>query len=203
MAKWHGYGRCKSRLSKDIGFASSSKIQEYMTMHTVAIAKYLESQNLIETTLAISGIGPKKSAQWSHELGIKNFALQGRGSLGERMRRQILIARRNDFPHEKRNVIVIGTDLPDLCHMDLVSAIAKLKTHDLVLGPANDGGYWLIAFSHKLYSSELFLPFTNIDWSKERVLQNTIDNVISKKIKIGYLNKKIDIDTISDLECRR
>ena len=91
MTKWHAYGRCKTRLSKDIGKFSSANVQRKMTEHTISVARYLEKKGLIDISLAISGLGFKKSKRWSNELGIKNFNLQGRGCLGERMRRQILI----------------------------------------------------------------------------------------------------------------
>ena len=92
MAKWHAYGRCKNRLSKDIGKISSAKVQKKMTGHTISVAKFLESKGLIDISLAISGLGLKNSKRWSNELGIKNFNLQGRGCLGEKMRRQIPVS---------------------------------------------------------------------------------------------------------------
>ena len=56
-----------------------------MTCHTVSVAKFLENKGLIDISLAISGLGLKNSKRWSNELGIKNFKLQGRGCLGEKM----------------------------------------------------------------------------------------------------------------------
>ena len=126
MAKWHAYGRCKNRLSKDIGKINSSNVQRKMTEHTVSVAKFLEKKGLIDISLAISGLGLKKSKRWSNELGIKNFNLQGRGCLGEKMRRQILINKKLSFT-QPRNIIFIGTDLPDFCHIDLLNTIEKLK----------------------------------------------------------------------------
>ena len=202
MAKWHAYGRCKSRLSKDIGKINSANVQKKMTEHTVSVAKYLEDKGLIDISLAISGIGFKKSKRWSNELGIKTFNLQGRGCLGEKMRRQIIINKKFGFYKKNKHIILIGTDLPDLCHMDLLNTIIKLKKNDFILGPSNDGGYWLIAFSERLLSTNLFLPFINIKWSKEDVLQKTIKNFSSTALKYDFLNRKIDVDTIKDIENR-
>ena len=84
-----------------------------------------------------------------------------------------------------------------------MNTIVELKKNDLVLGPSNDGGYWLIGLSEKIISKHLHLPFINIRWSKENVLQNTIDNFASIKLKYKFLNKKIDIDTIIDIENRK
>ena len=201
MAKWHAYGRCKTRLSKDIGEINSVNVQRKMTEHTVLVAKSLEKKGLIDISVAIAGLGSKKSKKWSNELGIKNFNLQGRGCLGEKMRRQILINKKFSLK-KTRNIIFVGTDLPDFCHMDLLNTITKLKKKDLILGPSNDGGYWLIAFSKRLLSTNLFLPFINIKWSKEDVLKQTINNFSSMDLKYDFLQRKIDIDTIRDIEKR-
>ena len=202
MAKWHAYGRCKTRLSKDIGKICSANVQRKMTEHTVSVAKYIEKKGLIDITLAISGLGFKKSKRWSNELGIRNFNLQGKGSLGEKMRRQILINKKL-CRTKARKIIFIGTDLPDFCHMDLLSTINKLKKNDLILGPSNDGGYWLIAFSERLLSTDLYFPFINVKWSSEDVLQQTISNYTSMKLTYDFLHRKIDIDTIIDIEKRK
>ena len=201
MAKWHAYGRCKNRLSKDIGKICSANIQRKMTEHTVSVAKSLEKKGLIEISLAISGLGFKKSKRWSNELGIKNFNLQGRGCLGERMRRQILINKKSSFK-KTSTFIFIGTDLPDFCHMDLLNTLKKLKKNDLILGPSNDGGYWLIAFSERLLATDIYLPFINIKWGREEVLEQTIKNISSMDLKHDFLHRKIDIDTIIDIEKR-
>ena len=201
MAKWHAFGRCKTRLSRDIGKSSSANIQKKMTEHTVTVAKSIEKKGLINISLAISGLGLKKSKRWSNELGIKNFNLQGRGCLGEKMRRQILKNKKFGLT-TKNNIIFIGTDLPDFCHMDLLNTIKKLKNNDLILGPSNDGGYWLIALSERLLSTHSYLPFINIKWGKEEVIKQTINNFSSMDLKYEFLHRKIDIDTITDLENR-
>ena len=201
MAKWHAYGRCKTRLSKDLGKICSANVQRRMTEHTVSVAKYIEKMGLIDISLAISGLGLKKSKRWSNELGIKTCNLQGKGCLGEKMRRQILINKKFGKKNS-RNLIFIGTDLPDFCHMDLLNTLTKLKKNDLILGPSNDGGYWLIAFSKRLLISDLYNPFINIKWSTPNVLKQTLNNHASMNIKYHFLGRKIDIDTITDIEKR-
>ena len=202
MAKWHGFGRCKTRLAKDIGKRNSAKIQSVMTNHTISVAKSLQKTNLIDISLAISGLGKKNCKRWSKELGIEKFNLQGRGCLGEKMKRQIIINKKFCIQKKIKNIIFIGTDLPDLCHQDLLNTLKELQQNDLILGPSNDGGYWLIGLSEKIMSSHIYLPFINIKWGTENVLQNTIDNFASTKLKYKFLDKKIDIDTIIDIENR-
>ena len=203
MAKWHGYGRCKTRLSKDIGKSNSTKVQSAMTKHTISVAKSLQKMKLIEISIAITGLGRKNCRRWSKELGIKKFNLQGKGNLGEKMKRQIIMNKKFCTQNKIKNIIFIGTDLPDLCHLDLLNTVRELKQNDLILGPSNDGGYWIMGLSENIISKYLNLPFINIRWSKENVLNNTINNFASTKLKYKLLNKKIDIDTIFDIENRK
>ena len=203
MAKWHGFGRCKTRLSRDIGKSNSAKVQSVMTKHTISVANSLQKTKLIDISIAISGLGEKNCRRWSKELGIQKFNLQGKGCLGEKMKRQIIINKKFCTQNNIKNIIFIGTDLPDLCHQDLLNAQRKLQQNDLVLGPSNDGGYWLIGLSEKIMSTHLYLPFINIKWGTENVLQNTIDNFAHNKLKYKFLDKKIDIDTIFDIENRK
>ena len=203
MAKWHGFGRCKTRLSKGIGKSNSEKVQSVMTRHTISVAKYLQKNKLIEISLAISGLGRKNCSRWSKELGIKKFNLQGKGCLGEKMKRQIIINKKFCTQHKIKNIIFIGTDLPDLCHQDLLKTLTELKKNDLIFGPSNDGGYWLIGLSEKIITKHLYLPFINIKWGTPYVLQNTIDNFASTKLRYKFLDNKIDIDTMMDIEKRK
>ena len=138
MAKWHGFGRCKTRLAKDIGKSNSAKIQRIMTNHTISVAKSLQKINLIDISIAISGLGEKSSRRWSKKLGIKNFNLQGKGCLGEKMKRQIIMHKKFCTQNKIKNIIFIGTDLPDLCHQDLLNTLRDLQQNDLILGPSND-----------------------------------------------------------------
>jgi len=203
MAKWNGFGRCKTRLAKDIGKTNAAKVQSIMIKHTISVAKSLQKIKLIDVSIAISGLGKKKCMRWSKELGIKNFNLQGKGCLGEKMKRQIIKNKKFCTQNKIKNIIFIGTDLPDLCHLDLLNTISELKQNDLILGPSNDGGYWLIGLSAKIISKHLYLPFINIKWSKENVLKNTVDNFAFTKLNYKFLSKKIDIDTINDIEDRK
>ena len=199
MTKWPRYGHCKTRLSKDVGKKNALLIQIMMLQHTISVAKSLFEKNILDISLAISGIGFKSSKRWSQQSGLKDFHLQGTGSLGERMRRQILKHQKNTFLNKDRPLIFIGTDLPNLCHLELIETISRLKSSEVVIGPSNDGGYWLIAFSATILSDNLFHPFIDIKWSTSNVLQKTIDNLNKINLKVDYLNIKIDVDNIHDL----
>ena len=202
MAKWPRFGSCKTRLSRDIGKINALKIQRQMLNHTLAVSNYLKEQKLAEISIAITGIGLNSTQRWCKNLGIKNIYFQGKGCLGERMKRQIFKSQRNLRNYQKKNIIFIGTDLPNLCHTDIIKTISYLKKKDVILGPSNDGGYWLIAFSQRFISENNYLPFINIKWSSNDVLKKTIDNLSQKKIKIDFLDTKVDIDTVHDIDQR-
>lgn len=199
MTKWPRYGHCKTRLSKDVGKKNALLIQIMMLQHTISVAKSLFEKNILDISLAISGIGFNSSKRWCQKLGVNDFYLQGRGSLGERMRRQILKCQKHSFLNKDRPLIFIGTDLPNLCHLELVETISRLKSSQVVIGPSSDGGYWLIAFSATILSNNLFHPFIDIKWSTSNVLQKTINNLNKMNLKVDYLNNKIDVDNIHDL----
>ena len=199
MTKWPRYGHCKTRLSKNVGKKNALLIQIMMLQHTISVAKSLFEKNILDISLAISGIGFNSSKRWCQQLGLKDFYLQGKGSLGERMRRQILKHQKHSFLNKDRPLIFIGTDLPNLCHLELIETISRLKSSEVVIGPSSDGGYWLIAFSATILSNNLFHPFIDIKWSTSNVLQKTIDNLNKINLKVDYLNNKIDVDNIHDL----
>ena len=153
---------CIRDRSKDIGKSNSAKVQSVMTKHTISVAKFLQENKLIDISIAISGLGVGNCKRWTRELGIKKFNLQGKGCLGEKMKRQININKKFCARNNIKNIIFIGTDLPDLCHQDLLNTLKELQQNDLILGPSNDGGYWLIGLSEKIMSSHIYLPFINI-----------------------------------------
>tara|TARA_B100000614_G_scaffold236771_1_gene234517 strand:- start:869 stop:1480 length:612 start_codon:yes stop_codon:yes gene_type:complete len=202
MTKWPRFGSCKTRLSKDIGKNNALRIQKRMLNHTISVSNYIKEQEIAEISIAITGIGLNSTKRWCKVLGINNFYFQGKGCLGEKMKRQIFKSRRNSTKYHKKNIIFIGTDLPNLSHMDIVNTISKLEKKDVIIGPSNDGGYWLIAFSQRLISINNYLPFINIKWSSNDVLKRTIDNLSQQKVKIDFLNTKIDIDTVFDIDQR-
>jgi len=107
MAKWHGFGRCKTRLSKDIGKTNSARIQSVMTKHTISVAKSFQKTKLIDISIAISGLGEKNCKKWSNKLGIKKFSLQGKGCLGEKMKRQIIINKKFCTQQKIKKIIFI------------------------------------------------------------------------------------------------
>lgn len=96
---------------------------------------------------------------------------------------------------QKGKVLIIGSDCYDLTDAIIQEAFDKLDHTDVVIGPANDGGYYLLGT--KQFHPELF---QNITWSTESVLEETITRAKSKNLSFVLLKELIDLDTLEDLE---
>lgn len=114
---------------------------------------------------------------------------QGAGNLGDRLQRALEEA----FTDGCERVAVIGSDCPDVTAQDVASAWRDLDRNDVILGPANDGGYWLIAL--KRPNAKLF---ENIAWSTNRVLTQTIASGTGAGLVIKCLRMLTDIDTLDE-----
>lgn len=111
---------------------------------------------------------------------------QGEGALGLRLQRSFAQA----FENGATRVVVIGSDCPHVTPADIKEAWLLLARHDVVLGPATDGGYWLVG----LRSHQPAL-FESIDWSTERVLAQTLRRADELRLSYKLLQEYADIDT--------
>ena len=202
MARWPAAGRCKRRLAHDlsqvlqhpVAAERAAHIQQRLTGHTLAVAKRLQQDGQLDVVLAVSGTGPGAASRWAGSLGVGSVRLQGGGGLGTRLRRQLLLSRRTDGP-----TLVIGTDLPWLNRRDLLAAIEMLQRSDLVLGPAEDGGYWLIGLSRELLRQPALWPLSGIPWGGERVLASTLAQAADRGVSTMLLGERNDLDQLADL----
>lgn len=118
----------------------------------------------------------------------KSFVQQGQ-DLGERMANAFT----RTFESGKDKVVLIGTDCPTLHRQDLLQAFDALNHFDLVLGPASDGGYYLIGMKNKA----AYL-FDGIAWSTSQVLSQTLDVASRHGLTFTLLRELDDIDTQED-----
>lgn len=93
-----------------------------------------------------------------------------------------------------RRAVIMNSDGPTLPVACLVEAFAALRTHDVVLGPDRDGGYYLIGMSH-LHAG----LFADISWSTDRVLDETLTNAMHLKLSVHVLPTWYDVDYAEDL----
>ncbi len=188
MARWPAAGRCKSRLAAGIGPGGAARIQRRLSEHTLAAARQLGG---IELVLAVSGLGPRGARRWGHSLGAHRAVPQGIGGLGSRMARQLARA----FGEGAQQVLLIGTDLPLLTSADLEAAFAALAHSTLVLGPASDGGYWLIGLTGRRSSL-----LSGIPWGGTDVLRLTLQRAACEGLDPALLAVHSDLDRPGDLD---
>ncbi|MCP9929911.1 TIGR04282 family arsenosugar biosynthesis glycosyltransferase [Cyanobium sp. AMD-g] len=201
LARWPAPGRCKSRLVPGVGRARAAAIQTRLTQHGLAAAAEARRSlaaaavgghgGRVELVLAASGLGARAAARWGRLLGVDRVVAQGSGSLGLRLQRQLLRGSREGAAA----VVLIGSDLPALAAEDLVEAFRALEHGALVLGPAGDGGYWLIG--RRQATPQLF---TGIDWGSDRVLAQTLELARQAGLAPTLLAERHDLDRPADLD---
>ena len=135
---------------------------------------------------------PSAGAAIGEWLGVPDDTLlpQSTGDIGARMER----AFEDLFQRGARRVALVGTDVPALTFEDVLVALESLDEHDVVLGPATDGGYYLIAL--KRPEPELF---RGIAWSSGEVLAATLDRAARRGLSVRMLRAIGDVDTVEDL----
>ena len=116
-------------------------------------------------------------------------APQGEDDLGARMSRAFAEA----FASGATRVVLIGSDCPHVTTGDIAAAAAALDDHDAVLGPAEDGGYWLVALRAPAPGL-----FGQIAWSTEGVLTQTLARAQSLGLRVHLLRTLPDVDTVED-----
>jgi uncharacterized protein len=116
---------------------------------------------------------------------------QGSGGLTERL----VSAFEDAFNAGGERVLIIGSDCPDVTEADIYDAWELLRENDLVLGPATDGGYWLVGLS----APAPFL-FEGIPWSTEKVMEKTLSLAAASDLKVKLLRTLNDVDTLADWE---
>lgn len=114
---------------------------------------------------------------------------QGEGDLGERMQRAFESA----FGEGAKRVVLVGTDAPGLTAADLEQAFDRLTANEVVLGPALDGGYWLIGMTAP--RPELF---ADMPWSTGEVLRRTEERAVAAGLRVARLRELRDVDTLED-----
>ena len=180
-------GTVKTRLAKAIGAETAARLYRCFVSDTLAGVRRTGYPLLVF-------FSPPEAAgavdAWLGE-GLTCLPQRG-GDLGERM----FAAFQEAFRSCSRAVL-IGADCPDLPDEILHEAFACLKTHDAVLGPARDGGYYLIGFSSAGMREEIF---EGIAWGSARVFETTMAIMISHDIDVHILPLWRDVDEYDDLE---
>jgi len=172
-------GQVKTRLIPDIGADNATRVYRYCLEHALRICRGSD----LEHRLYLADHS-------DDELFVdEHYLLQQGGDLGQRMQYafESLLA-------DNDGAIIIGTDCLDITCQHLHQAAQALDSHELVLLPAEDGGYALIGCSR--FEAQVF---HNVRWSSDQVLEQTLANAESLKYRVSLLETVRDIDTLHDL----
>lgn len=175
-------GKCKTRLAAKVGDQNALDIYKFLLAHTVKITKQLNVEKQVHYSVAV-----RENDIWNNAIFAKK--LQKGGDLGERM----LNAFAKGFADGFQNIIIIGSDMYDMTQSDLENAFTQLENHDFVIGPAVDGGYYLLGMRKPNTSI-----FKNKNWGTETVLEDTLIDLKNEKVKL--LEAKNDVDYYDDIK---
>lgn len=181
-------GKVKTRLSRDVGPETALDLYKTFTedmLQTITMAGVAASVHYHphESRSAVADwLGPSF-----------DYQAQRGEDLGQRMENAFC----KSFEAGYRRVLLVGSDLPDLPVSVFHDAFAHLKTHDAVIGPATDGGYYLIGFSSETFFPEIFLQ---VSWGSRRVLAQTHGRFSQSGLSVYLLPKWCDIDDLNDLK---
>ncbi len=182
FAKNIQHGKVKTRLAKSIGNDAAFEVYK----HLVEITE-MNTEKLNDCDVHIYFSDMIIEHKWP---GKRKFVQKG-NDLGERM----FHAFQNSFSQGYEKVMGVGTDLPDLDIGIMQQGFVALNSNDVVFGPAEDGGYYLIGMSI-LHS----FIFENKAWSTPGLLKSTLQELKDEERSVELLKTLNDVDTIEDLK---
>ncbi|MDO6595391.1 TIGR04282 family arsenosugar biosynthesis glycosyltransferase [Oceanihabitans sp. 2_MG-2023] len=175
-------GKVKTRLAKTIGDQSALNIYTFLLEHTEKTIRNIDSDKAVYYSVSI-----REKDIWDNKTYQKHQ--QQGNDLGVRMQN----AFKAGFAAGYKKIVIVGSDLFDLQPKHLNEAFKALDKNDAVIGPAEDGGYYLLGMKTILPS-----VFETKEWGTDTVFNNTIKDL--QNFKTYHLEKLNDIDTFEDME---
>ncbi len=188
FVKFPEKGKVKSRLSRDMDWDFVLRLYECMVEDTIEVLKRARAPFVIcfdppgALDLMRSWLGPEFS-----------FSPQTGNDLGARMEQAFVQA----FSGGADRALLIGSDIPGLRSEVIAEAFESLASHDAVIGPARDGGYYLIGFQKKGFEASIF---HDMMWSTPSVCSETMVRLRGRNRTVHVLPRCSDVDTKEDLK---
>ena len=176
-------GKVKTRLAETLGAENAVKIYQKLLQHTHDITKDIVAEKYIFYADYIN-----HDDQWEDEIYHKE--MQSGLDLGERMKNAFELL----FDKGYKEIAIIGSDCYELTAEILLTAFDQLRNVDIVIGPATDGGYYLLGLN-------ILIPqlFENKNWSSNKVLSETITQIHSYNYSLYQLQALNDVDEEKDV----
>ncbi|CAL2092610.1 conserved protein of unknown function [Tenacibaculum sp. 190524A02b] len=175
-------GKVKTRLAKTIGDEAALAIYKFLLNHTKTVTTFGAFDKAVYYSVKV-----RENDIWDTNTYLK-FPQQG-SNLGERMKN----AFQDAFDNNYDKVVIIGSDLYDLKAHHIEEAFEKLSTNDVVIGPAEDGGYYLLGLK-KVHTN----IFENKAWGTETVRKDTLNDL--QNVSLHLLEPLNDIDVFEDIQ---
>ena len=188
FAKFPLAGSVKTRLARSIGKQNAAFF--YRCALAQIVEKFTHSSHAFDVQVAVAQENRVNVFRKLYPGASAYFAQTPHANLGGRMQTAISYGLMNRYD----SVAVIGTDCPHLPVSTVQQAFERLHAHDVVIGPASDGGYYLLAVKN-----EHPCLFENIEWSTERVFGQTQHAATKAGLSMSLLPELYDIDVIDDL----
>lgn len=185
FVKYPQEGFVKTRLAREIGKENANELYR---LFVETILARIKDKNFTRVIFYAPISKRNEIKRW---LGDDLVLYPQRGKdLGKRLSN----AFNYSFKSGAKRAVVIGTDSPTLNKKLILDAFKKLKDTQCVLGPAFDGGYYLVGLTS--FHEEIF---QHIDWSSDNVFNQTLGRIKKLRISFSLLDKELDIDNIDDL----
>jgi rSAM/selenodomain-associated transferase 1 len=182
-------GEVKTRLAASIGPERAAELARAMAEDMLDELRWVE-----EADLAVCFAPAEREADMRAWLGEREYWPQRGAGLGQRMKNGFQAA----FHRGYERVVLLGSDIPEARDEDVRRALAHLeKRRSCALGPAEDGGYWLIGFDREGFSPEVF---AGMEWGGPEVLGRTRSWLEFNDRDVLLLEQRRDVDTMADLE---
>jgi len=197
-------GRVKTRLARELG--EGQALAAYRAMAQDLLANLESIREMVVAFFDdLPAAGPRAFAAPGEQDGAQDGAASGRRGDGAGVRLQrgrdlgarMAAAFSDLFAEGVQEVLLIGSDIPQIDSFLIAGYFQALAAHDLVLGPAADGGYYLVGFRRDSFAPELF---EGIDWSTDRVYRQTLARARELGLSVHSGKTLRDIDTYEDLQ---
>lgn len=191
FARWPAYGQGKSRLARETSGACAVRFQRDNLARLIRRLMPRRGQHGWRLQLALTREADCRRARHDLALAAPPITLQGAGDLGQRLDRFLARHRR------RQPVLIIGSDIPDISAGDIRAALAALRRHRFVLGPASDGGFWLIGHDGSLPPGHL-PALEPVRWSSAHAMAD-VAAILAPHGRVGSIVRHIDVDDRASL----
>jgi uncharacterized protein len=192
FARLPEHGAVKTRLAAEIG--ADRALAVYSAMLRDALSSIGDSDDDTEVEVLWAPTEAADGEALARAFGDRSVAMQTGKGLGDRL--SMAFSERFFF-HRTERIVAVGVDDPTLPRLLINTAFALLESCDWVLGPARDGGYYLIGCRGPAFEND---AFQDIEWGTSSVFSSTIAKIRDWQRNVAVLPMRTDIDTAVDLE---